>query len=448
MSTRKHLHIGAFLQGVGHTVAWRHPESAKYTEFETYVRFAQTAERGLLDFVFFGEGLVVREHQDKFFGPIVNGRPDTIALLPALAAVTQHVGLAATISTTYNQPYELARQLASIDHVSDGRAGWNVVTSFSNSAAKDSGGDQIAFNFSKDKHLEHATRYDRAREFVALIQQLWDSWEDDAVADGHLDGSKVHALDHAGKWFTVQGPLDTPRAPQGHPLIIQAGQSDDGRDLAARIADVIFSPFRDLEESKAHRADIRQRMRKYGRDPDQLRVLPGLAVVVAPTEAEAQAKADSYRALLFTPAIRRYLLSEPSGYDFATVDLDDPFPDIDTSDPAVNGPLIERWKTLAREQNLTVGQLIEKASPRWTLVGTPAQVADHFQHWFEEEASDGFLLTPTHFPGDLDDFVELVVPELQRRGLFRTAYTGATLRENLGLSRPASPWMHAAALVD
>ncbi len=447
MTTRKQLHIGAFFQGVGHTIAWRHPDHAKHDDFATYVRFAQTAERGLLDFIFFGEGLVVREHRDKFFGSIVNGRPDTLALLPALAAVTRHVGLAATISSTYNQPYELARQLASIDHVSAGRAAWNVVTSFSNSAAKDSGGDQIAFNFSKEKHLEHATRYDRAREFVALIKQLWDSWEDDALAGGRADPAKVHALDHHGKWFDVSGPLDVPRAPQGHPVIVQAGQSDDGRDLAARIADVIFSPYRDIAESKAHYADVKQRMERYGRPTDQLRVLPGLAVVVAPTEAEAQAKAAYYRELLFTPALGRYLLSEPSGYDFAGVDLDGPFPDIDTSRPEVNGPLLERWKTLARAENLTLRELIDKAVPRWTLVGSPSQVADHFQHWFEEEASDGFLLTPTVFPNDLDDFVELVVPELQRRGLFRTAYSGTTLREHLGLERPVSPWVGDAALV-
>lgn len=448
MATHKQLHIGVFFQGVGHTIAWRHPDHAAHDAFETYVRFAQIAERGLLDFIFFGEGLVVREHRDRFFGPIVNGRPDTLALLPALAAVTSRIGLAATISTTYNQPYELARQLASLDHVSGGRAGWNVVTSFSNSAAKDTGGDQIAFNFSKDRHLDHATRYDRAREFVALIKQLWDSWEDDALADDRLNRQKIHALEHQGRWFRVRGPLDVPRAPQGHPVIIQAGQSDDGRDLAARIADVIFSPYRDLAESQAHYADVKARMARYGRPADQLRVLPGLAVVVAPTEAEAQAKAERYRELLFTPAIRRYLLSEPSGFDFAGYDLDGPFPAIDTSRPELNGPLLERWRSLAQAENLTLGQLIERAAPRWTLVGTPSQVADHFQHWVEAGASDGFLLTPTVFPNDLEDFVTLVVPELQRRGLFRTAYTGNTLRDHLGLSRPSSPWPAQPALVE
>jgi FMN-dependent oxidoreductase (nitrilotriacetate monooxygenase family) len=445
MTATKQLHIGVFFQGVGHTIAWRHPDHAKHDDFATYVRFAQTAERGLLDLIFFGEGLVVREHRDQFFGPIVNGRPDTLALLPALAAVTSHIGLAATISTTYNQPYELARQLAGIDHVSAGRAAWNVVTSFSNSAAKDSGGDQIAFNFSKEQHLAHATRYDRAREFVALITQLWDSWEDDAFVAGQLDPQRVHDLDHEGKWFSVRGGLDTPRAPQGHPVIIQAGQSDDGRDLAARIADVIFSPFRDINDSKAHYADIKQRMLKYGRSPEQLRVLPGLAVVVAPTESAAKAKAEHYRELLHTPAIQRYLLSEPSGYDFAGHDLDGPFPAIDTTRPELNGPLLERWRTLAHEENLTLRQLADKATPRWSLVGSPSQVTDHFQHWLEAEASDGFLLTPTVVPNDLEDFVDLVVPELQRRGLFRTAYAGSTLRENLGLDRPLSPWVQETA---
>jgi FMN-dependent oxidoreductase (nitrilotriacetate monooxygenase family) len=441
MSAPKQLHIGVFFQGVGHTIAWQHPNHAPHDRFETYVRFARLAERGLLDLIFFGEGLVVREHQGKFFGPIVNGRPDTVALLPALAAVTEHIGLAATISTTYNQPYELARQLATIDHVSGGRAAWNVVTSFSNSAAKDSGGDQIAFNFSKDRHLDHATRYDRAREHVALIKQLWDSWEDNPYnSSGELETERLHPIGHEAKWFQVRGPLDVPRPPQGHPVIIQAGQSDDGRDLAARIADVIFSPFRDFEESKAHRTDVQRRMVAYGRSPDQLRVLPGLSPIVAPTEAEAHEKAAYYRELLSPPVIQHYLLSEPTGYDFWGVDLDGPFPDIDTSDPSINGPLIERWKKLSQEKGLTVRQVVEQFIPRPSLVGSPTQIADHFQHWFEEGASDGFLLTPTVFPNDLEDFVELVVPELQSRGLFRTAYTGTTLRDHLGIERPVSPW--------
>jgi N-acetyl-S-(2-succino)cysteine monooxygenase len=209
--SKKQLHLGVALHGVGHGIAWRHPEHSSFTAFESFVQLAQTAERGLLDFVFFAEGLMVREHQGKFFGPIINGRPDSIALLPALAAVTEHIGLAATISTTYNQPYELARQLAGIDHVSGGRVAWNVVTSFSNSAAKDSGGDGIALNFSKDKHLDHATRYDRAREFVALIKQLWDSWEDEAYQEAGLRDDALHNLQHTGKWFRVQGALDTPR---------------------------------------------------------------------------------------------------------------------------------------------------------------------------------------------------------------------------------------------
>jgi N-acetyl-S-(2-succino)cysteine monooxygenase len=443
--SKKQLHLGVALHGVGHGIAWRHPEHISFTAFESFVQLAQTAERGLLDFVFFAEGLMVREHQGKFFGPIINGRPDSIALLPALAAVTEHIGLAATISTTYNQPYELARQLAGIDHVSGGRVAWNVVTSFSNSVAKDSGGDGIALNFSKDKHLDHATRYDRAREFVALIKQLWDSWEDEAYEEGELKRAALHDLQHTGKWFRVQGVLDTPRPPQGHPVIIQAGQSDDGRDLAARIADVIFSPFRDINESKAHYADIKQRMVKYGRSPDQLRVLPGLAVVVAPTVEEAEAKDRYQRSLVFTDQIVRYVLSEPSGYDFATVDLDGPFPEIDISNPKLNGPLLAHWQERAQAEGLTVRQLAESASPRWAIVGTPTQVADHFEHWLEEEASDGFLLTPPVFPHGLNDVVDLLIPELQRRGLFRTAYTGSTLREHLGLERPLSPFVAVAA---
>jgi N-acetyl-S-(2-succino)cysteine monooxygenase len=440
MTPRKHAHIGVFFQSVGYGVVWRHPDYAKTDVFATYVRFAQSAERGLLDFVFFGEGLVVREHRDQFFGGIANGRPDSLALIPALAATTAHVGFVATVSSTYNQPFELARQLASIDHVTGGRMAWNVVTSFSNSLAKDSGGDQIAFNFSKEKHLAHATRYDRAREFVTLIKRLWDSWAPAAVVDGQIDATQVHAVNHHGTWFDVNGPLDVPRTPQGHPVIVQAGQSEDGRDLAARITDVVFSPHRDLAESKAYRDDIKQRMQAHGRDTTQLRVLPGLAVLVAPTEAEAQAKAAYYRELLFTPAFMRYLLSEQSGYDFANVDLDAPFPAIDTNNPDINGALIGRWMGLSHTKGLTVAQTIQQALPLWTIVGTPAQIADHIEQWLDAEACDGFLLTPSVFPNDLDDFVDLVIPELQRRGRFRTAYPGTTLRDSLGIAAPT--WAH------
>ncbi|KAB8145681.1 NtaA/DmoA family FMN-dependent monooxygenase [Chloroflexia bacterium SDU3-3] len=444
MSAKKQIHVGVFLQGVGHSIAWRHPDHASFTEFETYVRFAQTAERGLLDLIFFGEGLVVREHRGQFFGPIVNGRPDSLALLPALAAVTQHIGLTATISSTYNQPYELARQLASIDHVSGGRAAWNVVTTFSNSVAKDSGGDQVAYNFSRTKHLEHATRYDRAREFVALIKQLWDSWEDDAIGQGQVDPSKIHELDHHGAWLSVRGPLDVPRSPQGHPVIVQAGQSEDGRDLAARIADVIFSPHRSIDDAKSFYADLRARLVQHGRSPDEIRVLPGLAVITAPTEAEAREKAEHYRELLLSDDIVRYLLGEQSGLDFSQVDLDAPFPALDPSHPDANGPLIEKWLAQAKEQSLTARQVADLITPRAPVVGTPAQVADHFERWVDEGASDGFLLSPTLFPGDLDDFVSLVVPELQARGRYRTAYTGSTLREHLGVARPATPWLASA----
>lgn len=443
MTTRKQIHIGVFLQGVGHTIAWRHPAHAKFTAFETYVRFAQAAERGKLDFIFFGEGLVVREHRERFFGGIVNGRPDSLALLPALAAVTEKIGLAATISSTYNEPFELARKLASLDLVTGGRAAWNVVTTFSNSVAKDSGGDQVAFNFSREKHLEHATRYDRAREFVALIKQLWDSWEDDAIADGRVDGEKLHQLDHQGDWFSLRGPLDVPRPTQGHPVIIQAGQSDDGRDLAARIADVIFSPYRNLEESKAHVEDVKARMLGYGRDPSELRVLPGLAVTVAPTEAEAQEKAEYYRELLYSDSIVRYVLGEQSGLDFGAYDLDATFPTLDPAHPDANGPLVTKWLQLAQEQGLTLRQLAQQVIPRGGVVGSPVQVADHIQRWVDAGASDGFLLSPLLFPGDVDDFVDLVVPELQNRGLFRTEYSGNTLREHLGVSRPLSPWVTA-----
>lgn len=439
------VHLGVFFQGVGHTIGWRHPDHVAHNAFSTYVEFAQLAERGKFDLIFFGEGLVVREHQNKFFGSIVNGRPDSLALIPALAAVTSHIGMVATVSSTYNQPYELARQFASIDHVTDGRVGWNVVTTFSNSAAKDSGGDQVAYNFSKSHHLDHATRYDRAREFVALIKRLWDSWQDDAFDNGTLDHTRIHPVEHQDTWFSVNGALDVPRSPQGHPVIVQAGQSPDGRDLAARITDVIFSPSRDIDESKAYYDDVKSRMLGHGRDPQYLRMLPGLSVVIGATEEEAKAKAAHYRELLYTTQIVRYLLSEQSGADFTDVDLDGPFPVIDTTASDINGALVTRWSEQASANNLTVRQLALHVFANWTVVGTPIQVADYIEKWVRAEACDGFLLTPTVLPNDLRDFVDLVVPELQRRGLYRTDYSGRTLRDHLDIPRPASVYETTSA---
>jgi FMN-dependent oxidoreductase (nitrilotriacetate monooxygenase family) len=358
---------------------------------------------------------------------------EPMTLLPALATVTRHVGLVTTASTTYNEPYNLARKFATLDWISGGRAGWNVVTSWSDAEAR---------NFGREDQLDYDTRYARAAEFVEVVKGLWDSWEDDALildkarARFH-DPEKLYALDHHGRFFKVRGPLNVARPPQGHPLIVQAGASEPGRELAAATADLVYAIHRSKAEAMAFYDDIKRRMPAYGRAPMDLRILPALRPVVAPTRAEAQAKFDELQRLL-DPLVALNRLNNAFG-DLSAYPLDGPVPidDIETKGiKSLSRALVER----VRRERPTIRALAEEVAGKggFCLIGTPADIADVMQDWYESGACDGFNITPTHLPAGCRDFSELLAPELKRRGLMRTEYAGTTLRESLGLQRPPS----------
>jgi FMN-dependent oxidoreductase (nitrilotriacetate monooxygenase family) len=441
------LKLGAFFNPTGHHVAsWRHPRSQADAgvNFAHYVEIARTAERAKFDMVFLADNVGVREaHIDALCRSaqyIANFEP--ITLIAALAAVTERIGLVCTATTSYNEPFHIARKFASLDHISGGRVGWNLVTS---------GMAAEAYNFGRDAHYGHAERYDRAREFAEVVVALWDSWDDDAFvrdkASGlFFDPAKLHRLNHVGRHFKVRGPLNIPRPPQGHPVIVQAGTSDDGMDVAARFAEVIFSANLTMESCRDYSREVKRRAaQKFGRNPDHLKVMPGLSCYVGRTTEEAEEKYQ-YQNSLMHPIVAREILSTVlGGIDLSPYDFDGPLPE---NLPMTQGSQSHfKYVTeLARTKNLTIRQIAEVvAGARGKLVikGTPAQIADFMEHWFCEEAADGFNIMPPTLPGGLDDFVEMVIPELQRRGLFRTEYSGRTLREHLGLPRPASRYARA-----
>ncbi|GGP22709.1 LLM class flavin-dependent oxidoreductase [Silvimonas iriomotensis] len=443
--SQRQLKLNAFLMTAGHHVAaWRHPQARADggIQFAHFKQIAQTAERAKFDAVFFADSAAVwgagaeqeaqsRSAQADHFEPIT--------LLSALSAVTDHIGLIATVTTTYNEPYHLARKFASLDHLSGGRAGWNLVTS-ANAAE--------AFNFSREAHLAHADRYNRAEEFIDVVIGLWDSWDDDAFVRDKQSGrffkpDAVHRLDHQGKHFSVRGPLNVARPVQGYPVIVQAGSSEPGKELAARTAEVIFTAQQTLADAQAFYRDVKGRLARYGRTPDQLKILPGVFPVVGRTREEAQEK---YQALqdLIHPAVGLALLSGMlGGADLSGYPLDGPLPDLPESNGGKSRQhlLVE----LARRDKLTIRELylrIAGARGHLTLVGSAVEVADQLQAWFENDAADGFNVMPPTLPGGLDDFIELVLPILRERGLFRTEYEGNTLRESLGLARPANRYTH------
>ena len=362
--------------------------------------------------------------------------------MAALSAVTKHIGFVATASTTYEDPYSLARKFASLDHLSKGRAAWNVVTT---------NADNVHGNFGIEAHPDPAVRYERAHEFVEVVKGLWDSFDDDAflrdTASGvYFDPRKLHTLNHVGKYFKVKGPLNIERSPQGHPVIVQAGSSEDGKELAAATAEAIFTAWTSLGEAQAFYKDVKGRMGKYGRRPDELLVLPGISPVIGRTEAEARAKWAELQSLIHPSVGLNTLVQFWPNDDLRRWDLDAPPPYYPQPPKGINSRahvVIE----LARREKLTVRQLYEYlagARGHWVVVGTPQSIADQMQSWFESGAADGFNVMPPVLPQSLDEFVDLVIPELQSRGLFRTAYEGTTLRENLGLARPASRYAHAA----
>ncbi|BCQ52819.1 LLM class flavin-dependent oxidoreductase [Burkholderia gladioli] len=429
---RRQMRLGLFLQGAGHHVAgWRHPEAESGSEnFELLRRVVQTAERAKFDMVFLADGLTSGPDAH----PSMAQRFEPLTLLSALAMHTTHIGLAATASTTYSEPYHLARVFASLDRLSGGRAAWNVVTTSY---------DRTAANFTRGNHPDHAERYEMAGEFVDVVKGLWDSWDEDAVirdkARGvYFDPAKVHALDHEGRFFRIKGPLNASRPPQGHPVVIQAGSSGPGQDLAARIAEVVFTAQQTLEEAQVFYRDLKGRLAKFGRAGQALHVMPGVFPVIGRTEREAREKYEQLQQWIDTSGALS-LLSDRLGHDVSRYPLDGPLPELPESDQLKSRAKL--LTDLARRENLTLRQLyylVAGARGHRIVWGTAGQVADALEEWFTQDAADGFNIMPPYFPGGLDDFVEQVVPELQRRGLFRTEYAGSTLREHLGLPRPAS----------
>ncbi|MPZ55159.1 MAG: NtaA/DmoA family FMN-dependent monooxygenase [Rhizobiales bacterium] len=442
------LRLGAFFNPTGHHVAsWRHPQSQADAgiNFEHYVELAQTAERAKMDMVFLADNISVREaHPDALARSaqyIANMEP--ITLLSALAAVTTRIGLVATASTSYNEPYHVARKFASLDHISHGRAGWNLVTS---------GQAADAYNFSRDEHYEHGVRYERAREFAQVVVGLWDSWDDDAfVRDKEsgifLDPDKKHPLNHKGDWFSVRGPLNVPRAPQGRPVIVQAGGSEDMIRVAAEFAEVIFCAPLNLGQGRTFYAELKARMAQYGRLPDEMKIMPGLSPVVGRTEEEATEK-QQYLDSLTHPIVAREVLSMCLGnVDLSGYPMDGPMPQLEHSKMASQS-IFKYVMDIAKRGSLTLrqtAQVVAGARGKFVVKGTPRHVADVIEEWFRSEACDGFNVMPPYLPGSLNDFVTLVIPELRRRGLFRTDYEGLTLRENLGLRRPESRYRQSTS---
>ena len=441
------LRLGAFLYPSGHHIAaWRHPEAQADAgvNFRHYVKLAQAAEAAKFDLVFLADGAGTRGDNVEFLSRTAHSyvaQFEPITLLSALAAVTEHVGLVATASTSFNEPYHIARKFASLDHISGGRAGWNLVTSSNEHEAK---------NFNRDKHFEHAERYERAIEFAEVVGGLWDSWEDDAFLRDKdhgrfFDPERRHVLDHKGRFFQVRGPLNVARSPQGHPVVVQAGSSEAGRDLAARTAEVIFTAQQTLEDAIDFYSDVKGRLAQYGRHPDDLKIMPGVFPIVGRSESEAREKFEQLQALI-DPKVGLALVSGlTGGFDLSGYPLDGPIPELPETNASKSRQLLTL--ELARRENLTIRQLylrVAGARGHWQLVGTPAQIVDQLEDRFVKGGADGYNVMPPVLPAGLDDFVELVIPELRRRGLFRSEYEGRTLRDNLGLRRPVNRHARAA----
>ena len=429
------LHLNAFLMTVGHhEAAWRLPESDPFAHVDVrhYVELARIAERGKLDSLFLADSPVLWNS----IGRRPAGGLEPTVLLTALAGATEHIGLIATASTTYNEPYNLARRFASLDHISGGRAGWNVVTTAGVDAAR---------NFNLDELPSHRDRYERAAEFIDVARKLWDSWEDDAPLGDKDSGvwgddTKVHPPSHVGRFFKVAGALNVPRSPQGHPLLVQAGSSADGKELAARYADAVFTAQQTLEEAQAFYADLKRQALAFGRDPDTVKILPGIVPAIGATAQEALALEEELDRLI-KPEYALRQLAQTLQVDPASLSLDRELPADLPDEEQIEGAksrytlIVE----LARRERLTVRQLIGRLGGgrgHRTFAGTPVQVADAIEHWFVNGAADGFNIMAPVLPSGLERFVDEVVPILQERGLFRTGYSGRTLREHYGLERP------------
>ncbi len=435
MAEKRQLRLGAFMRPVSiHTGAWRYPGAFPDANFnfQHIKRFIQKLEDGKFDAFFMADHMAVLNMPKealKRSATVTSFEP--LTLLSALATATEHIGLVATASTTFNEPYHIARKFASLDHISNGRAGWNVVTTSNPDAA---------LNFGLDEHVEHGARYKRAREFFDVVTGLWDSFADDAfirdVDSGiYFDPDKMHTLNHKGEHYKVRGPVNIARPVQGWPVIVQAGASDAGRQLAAETAEAVFTAQTTLADAQRFYADVKGRMDKLGRNRNHLKILPGMFVVVGDTVEAAKAKRAHLDSLVhYDSAIAS--LSIALGHDASKFDPDGPLPDIPETNASKSGR--ERAIAIARRENLTVRQLAQRLGgySGGAMVGTPATIADEMEEWLMTEGCDGFNMMFPFLPAGLDDFVDRVVPELQRRGLFRKEYEGTTLRENLGLPRP------------
>jgi FMN-dependent oxidoreductase (nitrilotriacetate monooxygenase family) len=448
---KRQLSLGGFFSTPGnHLAGWRHPLAVPTADmdFRMYAHITRVVEAAKFDTIFFQDTAAVNGSQALAAGDTTRTRLSRIVklepttLLCALAAVTSHIGLIATATTTYNEPYDIARRFASIDHISGGRAGWNLVTSQIEDEAQ---------NFGYAEHVDHAVRYDRAREFYDVVVGLWDSWEQDALlrdkASGiYMDRDKVHFLDHAGKHFKVRGPLNVTRCPQGRPIVAQAGSSEAGRELAAKTADVVFTAQTRLEDARAFYADVKSRAARYGRSAEDIRIMPGITPVLGRTEAEARERYEELQDLLPDDLALQSLSHISGGLDLSQFPLDGPLPDLPPSNAAkARQELVVRT---AREQNMTLRQIARHTSAAMghrVLVGTAEYIADELETWLKQDAADGFNVICNYYPKPLEDFCHFVVPELQRRGVFRRNYTGRTLREHLGLQVPRNRYTEASS---
>lgn len=443
MTKRKdQIRLGAFLMATGHHVAaWRHPRAAADAgvNLEHYVAIAQKAEAAKFDMMFLADsqgGWVDRSAPEALARTAQGAGFEPLTLLSAIAARTQRIGLVATATTTYYPPFLLARLFASLDNVSGGRAGWNLVTSAAAAEAQ---------NFGLDQHPEPEARYARAEEFARVVKGLWESWEDDAFprdreAGWFADPDKLHILNHKGPHFSVAGPLNVPRSKQGHPVVVQAGSSEPGRELAAATAEVVFTAHQTLDSAAAFYADVKARMTRHGRHPDTLRIMPGVMAVVGDSERHAREKYEELQALVHDEIGARFLARTFEDDRLLDHDPDQPLPDWLEVDGRKSRPAL--FLELARRENLTARELhlrVTGARGHWTIFGDARQIADQLEAWFDGRGADGFNVMPPHLPDHLDDFIAHVLPELRRRGRFREDYEGETLRDHLGLPFPHHP---------
>lgn len=430
------LHLGAFLANSGHHVAaWRHPKAQADAslDFDFFKQVAQSAERGCFDALFVADVVALWGHHLDALSRTARGEHfEPLTLMAALAAVTSRIGLIATATTSYNEPYHIARKFASLDHLSKGRAGWNLVTSVVSDEA---------WNFGRDTHLDHAERYRRAEEFHAVVQGLWDSWDDDAFlrdrpSGRYFDPDKLHVLNHRGEYFSVRGPLNVARPPQGHPVLVQAGASEAGKALAARVAEVVFAMADTLPSAQAFYRDVKQRAVALGRAETDIKILPGITPFIGSTRAEAQALFEEFQSLV-DPVLGLRLLADTLGddIDLSGHDLDGPLPDTPAGQ---RGSRRDKVLALARDEGLSIRQLYLRLAGGNPVIGTAEDIVDTFDAWFQAFACDGFNVFFPYLPGGIEVFVDEVVPRLQARGLLRREYAGSTLREHLGLARPAN----------